>query len=255
MYHALANNELHVVYQPQVDLCKAEIVGVEALIRWHHPVHGWISPGKFIPIAEETGLIIPIGEWVLRTACQQAKQWHDQGHSSLRVAVNLSIRQFYQQNLVGTVHGILQETGLAPDYLELEVTESIMMNIEHSKKTLDALKLLGIQISIDDFGTGYSSLAYLKHLPLDRLKIDQSFIHDLVDKDSDMTIISTIISMARFLNLEVIAEGVETLIQKEMLQSQHCMQIQGYLISKPLAPEDLFQEFNRLQQKVQEITK
>lgn len=255
LYHALANNELHVVYQPQVDLCTAEIVGVEALIRWHHPVHGWISPAKFIPIAEETGLIIPIGEWVLRTACQQAKQWHDQGLSSLRVAVNLSIRQFYQQNLVGTVHGILQETGLAPDFLELEVTESMMMNIEHSKKTLDALKQLGIQISIDDFGTGYSSLAYLKHLPLDRLKIDQSFIRDLVDKDSDMTIISTIISMARFLNLEVIAEGVETLIQKEMLQSQHCMQIQGYLISTPLTAEDMFQEFNRLQQRVQEITK
>ncbi|WP_458411587.1 EAL domain-containing protein [Schinkia sp. CFF1] len=253
LYSALSKNELSVVYQPQVDLCSGEIIGVESLIRWHHPVHGWISPVRFISIAEETGLIIPIGEWVLRTACQQMKEWHDRGLPKLRVAVNLSIRQFYQQNLVETVKEILQETELSPEYLEVEVTESMMMNIDHTKKTLDALKQLGIQISIDDFGTGYSSLAYLKHLPVDRLKIDQSFVRDVIDKDSDMTIISTIISMARFLHLEVIAEGVETVIQKEMLQSEHCMQIQGYLISKPVPPVQLYQEFTRLQEMTKEI--
>jgi len=253
LYHALTKDELHVVYQPQVDLSNGQIVGVEALIRWHHPIHGWISPGRFISIAEETGIIIPIGEWVLRTACKQMKQWHNEGLPKLRVAVNLSIRQFYQQNLIEMVQGILQETGLSAEYLELEVTESMMMNMDHTKKTLDGLKELGIEIAIDDFGTGYSSLAYLKHLPVDRLKIDQSFVRDIVSKESDMTIISTIISMARFLNLEVIAEGVETLIQKEMLHSGNCMQIQGYLISQPLPPDDLLKDFKGLQQRAKEI--
>ncbi|HHY73769.1 MAG TPA: EAL domain-containing protein [Bacillus bacterium] len=253
LYNAISRNELYVVYQPQVELGSGKIIGVEALIRWHHPAHGWISPGKFISIAEETGLIIPIGEWILRTACRQMKQWHNEGLPPLRVAVNLSIRQFYQQNLSDTVQEILQETGLLPQYLELEITESMMMNIDHTKKTLDALKHLGIEISIDDFGTGYSSLAYLKHLPVDRLKIDQSFVRDIVNKDSDMTIISTIISMARFLNLEVIAEGVETVIQKEMLQNEQCMQIQGYLISKPLPPDELLKKFDSLQETARVI--
>ncbi|NSL52822.1 bifunctional diguanylate cyclase/phosphodiesterase [Calidifontibacillus erzurumensis] len=255
LYHALEKNQLVVVFQPQIDLCKGEIIGLEALIRWHHPTHGFVSPGKFISIAEETGLIIPIGEWVLRTACQQLKQWHDQGLPPFRVAVNLSIRQFYQQDLVEKVKEILDETGLAPEYLELEVTESMMMNIDHTKKTLDALKQLGVQIAIDDFGTGYSSLSYLKHLPVDRLKIDRSFVSDIVSEHSDVTIISTIISMAQFLNLEVIAEGVETLIQKEILESRRCMQIQGYLTSPPMTSEQFSEQFPKLQQKVRLLVK
>lgn len=253
LYHALSKKELHVVYQPQVDIYKGQVIGLEALMRWNHPVHGWIPPVKFIKIAEETGLIIPIGQWILRTACLQMKEWHDQGFLSLRVSVNLSIRQFYQQNLVDSIKEILEETGLPAKYLELEVTESMMMNIEHTKKTLDDLKELGIKIAIDDFGTGYSSLSYLKHLPVDRLKIDKSFVQDIVNEKSDLTIISTIISMARFLHLEVIAEGVETIFQKEMLQRQYCTQIQGYLISKPLPPGQLYDEFKDIQQKTEEV--
>ncbi|MEC1722074.1 bifunctional diguanylate cyclase/phosphodiesterase [Schinkia azotoformans] len=253
LYHALSKNELHVVYQPQVDIFKGQVIGLEALLRWQHPVHGWISPLKFISIAEETGLIIPIGQWILRTACLQMKEWQDRGIPPLRVSVNLSIRQFYQQNLVDSIKDILEETGLPAEYLELEITESMMMNIEHTKKTLDDLKELGIRIAVDDFGTGYSSLSYLKHLPVDRLKIDKSFVQDIVNKDSDLTIISTIISMAHFLNLEVIAEGVETIFQKEMLQSRHCTQVQGYLISKPLPPDKLYDEFNAIGQKAKEV--
>jgi EAL domain-containing protein (putative c-di-GMP-specific phosphodiesterase class I) len=253
LYHALSKKELHVVFQPQVDIYKGEVIGLEALLRWKHPVHGWIPPVKFITIAEETGLIIPIGQWILRTACRQMKEWQTRGLPPLRISVNLSIRQFYQQNLVDTIKEILEDTGLPAEYLELELTESMMMNIEHTKKTLDDLKELGIQIAIDDFGTGYSSLSYLKHLPVDRLKIDKSFVQDIVDKDSDLTIISTIILTAHFLKLEVIAEGVETMIQKELLHSQHCAQIQGYLISKPLPPDQLFESFSAIQQKTAEV--
>lgn len=253
LYHALSKKELHVVFQPQVDIYKGEVIGLEALLRWKHPVHGWIPPVKFITIAEETGLIIPIGQWILRTACRQMKEWQTRGLPPLRISVNLSIRQFYQQNLVDTIKEILEDTGLPAEYLELELTESMMMNIEHTKKTLDDLKELGIQIAIDDFGTGYSSLSYLKHLPVDRLKIDKSFVQDIVDKDSDLTIISTIILTAHFLKLEVIAEGVETMIQKEMLHSQHCTQIQGYLISKPLPPDQLFEDFSAIQQRTAEV--
>lgn len=253
LYHALSNQELHVVYQPQVDIFEGRVIGLEALLRWNHPVHGSISPLKFIPIAEETGLIIPIGQWVIRRACLQMKEWLDKGLPPLRVSVNLSIRQFYQQNLVDSIKEILEETGLPAQYLELEITESMMMNIEHTKKTLEDLKELGIWIAVDDFGTGYSSLSYLKHLPVDRLKIDQSFVRDIVNKDSDLTIISTIILMASFLNLEVIAEGVETIFQKEMLQSQNCAQIQGYLISKPLPPDQLVDEYNAIKQKAKEV--
>lgn len=252
LYHALTKEEFHVVYQPQVDIQTGQIFGLEALVRWRHPLHGWISPAKFIPIAEETGLIIPLGEWVLRTACQQMKKWHNMGLPPMVIAVNLSIRQFYQLNLVETVKGILQETGLSPQFLELEITESMMMNVEHAMKTLHSLKQLGIHIAIDDFGTGYSSLSYLKHLPVDRLKIDQSFVRDLLDDQHDTTIVSTIISMARHLNLNVIAEGVETLNQKEVLREKQCQQVQGYLFSPPLTPEDLIQQFAYLQQKARE---
>lgn len=252
LHNALSNGELHVVYQPQVDIKNGEIFGLEALIRWNHPQHGWISPAEFIPIAEDNGLIIPIGEWVLRTACSQMKQWRDLGLPPLIVGVNLSIRQFYQQNLAETIKNILEETKLPPEYLELELTESMMMNVEHTMSTLQSLKELGIHISIDDFGTGYSSLSYLRTLPVDRLKIDQSFIRDLFNNEDDTTIVSTIISLARHLNLEVIAEGVETSRQKEFLQIYNCWQAQGYLFSRPLTPDDLVKQFEHLQQKAKE---
>ena len=234
LHYALQKNELQLVYQPQVDSVTGEIQGVEALIRWNHSSYGAISPAQFIPIAENTGLIIPIGEWVLRTACRQLKEWHNQGLFPLTIAVNLSTRQFYSQDLLEMVQGILHETGLRPEDLELEITESMMMNMEHASKTLQELKRLGCKIAIDDFGTGYSSLNYLKHLPIDRLKIDQSFIRDLVEDEQDDTIVSTIISMAKHLQLDVIAEGVETPEQRAVLQKKQCTHVQGYLYSRRL---------------------
>jgi diguanylate cyclase (GGDEF)-like protein/PAS domain S-box-containing protein len=253
LHHALQKNELHLVYQPQVDIVTGQIQGLEALLRWHHPSYGSISPSQFIPIAENTGLIIPIGEWVLRTACKQLKEWHDQGLSSLRIAVNLSTRQFYSQDLLETVQGILIETGLRPEDLELEITESMMMNMEHASKTLQDLKQLGCKIAIDDFGTGYSSLNYLKHLPIDRLKIDQSFIRDLAEDEQDDTIVSTIISMAKHLQLDVIAEGVETPEQREVLRKKQCTHVQGFLYSPPLAPDHFLQQWDQLLRKVKKM--
>jgi diguanylate cyclase (GGDEF)-like protein/PAS domain S-box-containing protein len=249
LHHALQKNELQLVYQPQVDIVTGQIQGLEALLRWHHPSYGSISPAQFIPIAESTGLIIPIGEWVLRTACRQLKEWHDNGLSSLHIAVNLSSRQFYSQDLIETVHSILKETGISPEFLELEITESMMMNMEHASKTLKDLKQLGCKIAIDDFGTGYSSLNYLKHLPIDRLKIDRSFIRDLAENEQDDTIVSTIISMAQHLQLDVIAEGVETPEQKRILREKQCTHVQGYLYSPPITPENFLQQWDQLLQK------
>ncbi|MBB6447619.1 EAL domain-containing protein [Bacillus benzoevorans] len=253
LHHALQRNELRLVYQPQVDIVTGQIQGVEALIRWHHPNYGPISPAQFIPIAENTGLIVPIGEWVLQTACRQLKEWHEHGISSLCMAVNLSSRQFYSQDLIETIKGTLHETGLPPEALELEITESMMMNIEHATKTLHDLKDLGCKIAIDDFGTGYSSLNYLKHLPIDRLKIDQSFIRDLSGDEQDDAIISTIISMAQHLQLDIIAEGVETPEQQKILRKKQCTHVQGYLYSPPLAPEDFQQQWEQLLQKAKTI--
>ncbi|MBL4954640.1 EAL domain-containing protein [Neobacillus sp. YIM B02564] len=243
LYHALENNELYLVYQPQINLDNGEITGVEALLRWRHPKYGIVSPAKFIPIAEETGLIVPIGEWVLRTACRQVKQWHDQNLPPIAVGVNLSVRQFYQQNLVDKVRQILAETQLPPQYLELEITESMMMNIDHTLKMLQALKELGVHIAIDDFGTGYSSLSYLKYLKVDRIKIDQSFVRDLLLHENETTIVSMIISMAHHLHFNVIAEGVETEKQKEILHQEKCQQVQGYLFSPPLPFDQLVDQF------------
>lgn len=189
---------------------------------------------------------------MLRTAGRQVKQWHEQGLPLFVIAVNLSIRQFYQQNLVELVQDILQETELLPQFVELEITESMMTNVDHAMKTLKSLKALGVHIAIDDFGTGYSSLSYLKHLPFDRLKIDQSFVRDLLNNEGDSTIVSTIISLARHLNLQVIAEGVETSSQMEVLKNLQCHQAQGYLFSPPLAPDEIFLEFDQLQQRALE---
>lgn len=236
---ALENGEFMLYYQPQVSIKDGSVTGVEALIRWQHPERGLIPPDQFIPYAEETGLIVPIGEWVLRTACKQNKQWQDQGFPPLRVAVNLSARQLLKKNLVPFVESVLQETGLAPEYLELEITEGTMLDVQRSSDAFEKLKTLGVYIAIDDFGTGYSSLSYLTNFKLDKLKIDKSFIRGAADNTNNKAIISTIISMARHLNLQVIAEGVETPEQLLFLKEQICDEVQGYLFSKPLPSEEI----------------
>ncbi|MFH5185854.1 putative bifunctional diguanylate cyclase/phosphodiesterase [Paenibacillus sp. TAB 01] len=212
-----------------------EITGIEALLRWRHPELGIVSPADFIPLAEENGMIIPIGEWVLRRACTQNKAWLDAGLSPMRIAVNLSARQFQQSNLVDVIQQVLLDTGLPPYYLDLEITESVaMFNESYVIAKLQDLKNLGIKISIDDFGTGYSSLSYLKKFPIDALKIDKSFVSEVMNDKDDAEIIATIISMARNLKVAVIAEGVENEEQLQFLRSQKCTEAQGYLFSKPL---------------------
>lgn len=237
---AIDRNELFLHYQPQVNIQSGQIVGVEALLRWHHPTHGMLPPAKFIPLAEDTQLIIPIGEWVLRTACKQNKAWQRAGYPPMRVAVNLSASQFQQKNLVQLVAQILEEAQLEPKYLELEITETIaMQNVGQVIETLQELAKLGVEISIDDFGTGYSSLNYLKHFPIHRLKIDQSFVHDITYDPLGAAIATSIIAMAHSLDLNVIAEGVETKEQLQFLQEKRCDEMQGYYFSRPLSAEDL----------------
>lgn len=233
--NALKNGEFLLHYQPQVDLSSNEIVGVEVLMRWKHPIFGFISPTRFIPHAEKTDLIIAIGEWVLHSACTQAVQWQKEGMKPLRIAVNISGTQLKRQDLLGATANILLETGLAPELLELELTEGVVMeNAELTINTLNQLKSMGIRLSIDDFGTGYSSLSYLKRFPIDTLKIDQSFIKDITTNQDDYAIASTIIAMAHNLRLRVIAEGVETKEQLEMLRDKNCDEVQGYYFSRPL---------------------
>ncbi|MGZ6507244.1 MAG: putative bifunctional diguanylate cyclase/phosphodiesterase, partial [Tumebacillaceae bacterium] len=236
---AIERGELQLNYQPKLDLATNRITGMETLVRWNNPDLGFISPGVFIPVAEETGLIVEIGEWVLRTACAQNKAWQDAGYAPLRVAVNLSARQFVNHDLVQTVRNVLQETGLDPNWLELEITESILMqNTEEIIATLHVFKQMGIQIAIDDFGTGYSSLSYLKRFPIDSLKIDQSFVRDITDDLNDAEIATAIISLGHSLNLKVIAEGVETTAQQNFLVGKLCDEMQGYLFSRPLTTGD-----------------
>lgn len=236
---ALERDEFRLFYQPEVDLRTGKVVAVEALIRWQHPDLGFIPPLEFIPIAEETGLIHPIGEWVLRTACEQKRLWDAEGFNSMRVSVNLSARQFHYANIVDMTAEILKKTGVVPAELDFELTEStIMDHLEETTKTLQQLKSMGVHISIDDFGTGYSSLMYLKTFPIDTIKIDRSFIKDVTTDPDDQAITQAIISMAHSLKLDVVAEGVETRDQLELLKSQDCDVVQGYLFSKPIpAPE------------------
>jgi diguanylate cyclase (GGDEF)-like protein/PAS domain S-box-containing protein len=232
---ALEHRQFELHYQPQVDLHTGRVHGMEALVRWQHPTYGMVAPGRFIGLAEETGLIVPLGAWVMRTACMQAKAWQDAGHGELRVAVNLSARQFGQKDLVSSIEAILGDSGLAPRCLEIELTESmIMTDVEHAIGVLRDLAKLGVQISVDDFGTGYSSLSYLKRLPIDVLKIDQSFVRDISIDPDDAAIVATIISLAHSLRLQVIAEGVETAGQLEFLRSHGCDAMQGYYFSKPV---------------------
>ncbi len=234
--HALERDEFELHYQPQLDLASGSVIGMEALLRWNHPQHGTIAPSRFIGLAEEMGLIIPIGAWVLRQACVQTQAWHQAGLGHLRVAVNLSPRQFTQKGLVQSVAAILHETGLDARHLELEVTESMVMSdVDSAITILRDLKHLGVQIAVDDFGTGYSSLSYLRRFPIDVLKIDQSFVRDITLEDDDAAIVCAIISLGHGLRLKVIAEGVETAEQLNFLREHGCDQVQGYLFSKPVA--------------------
>lgn len=231
--------EFLLFYQPQVNTKTGQIIGMEALLRWKHQERGLVYPAEFISLAEDTGMIIPLGEWVLRNACAQNKAWQDAGIRRVRVTVNLSACQFQQHNLVETVARVMSQTGLEPRWLELEITESaLMQDMDLAIKTLQDLKEMGVRISIDDFGTGYSSLNYLKRLPVHALKIDRSFVRDITANPEDAAIVSTVIVLARNLNLKVIAEGVETEEQLAFLQQHQCCEMQGYLFSKPLPAEE-----------------
>lgn len=235
---AVEREEFKVYYQPKIDTNTRQITGMEALVRWQHPELGLISPAEFIPLAEETGLIVPIGEWILQTACAQCKLWQEKGFP-LNLSVNLSAQQFNQQNLSETVIRIIRETGFNPEYLELEVTESsLLKKPDYAVKVLTELKNTGIRFSIDDFGTGYSSLAYLKRLPIDIIKIDKSFINDITTDPDDANLVLAIITLAHNLRLKVIAEGVETEEQLRILHLVRCDVWQGYLFSKPVPAEE-----------------
>lgn len=239
LHEALEQQQFIVYYQPQVNTAAGKITQMEALVRWQHPQQGFMSPETFIPMAEENGLIIPIGEWVLKTACAQNKAWQNAGLPPICVAVNISARQFQQPNLVDLVGRVLSETSLAPQFLELEITESVAMkNVEYTREILLELHQMGVRIALDDFGTGYSSLSYLKKLPLDKLKIDKSFVFDLTNDPNDAAIITSIVALGKALNFKVVAEGVETVEHKELLRSFRCKYMQGYFFSRPLRAED-----------------
>ncbi|HYD97583.1 MAG TPA: GGDEF domain-containing phosphodiesterase, partial [Noviherbaspirillum sp.] len=232
---AVKNREFVLHYQPQIDIASGAVIGVEALVRWQRPDEGMVPPGRFIPLAEESGLIVPIGEWVLNEACRQAKAWLDEGLPEMRVAVNLSAQQFKRGDILETVMYALNHSGLSPALLELELTESALLHDTTTVlETLHRMKRIGVQLSIDDFGTGYSSLAYLKRLSVDKLKIDQSFVRDVPGDTDDAAIVKAIIQLGHALQLPVIAEGVETAHQLEFLSSLGCDQAQGYLVSRPL---------------------
>ncbi len=249
--HSLERSELYLLYQPQVSFTDGAMVGVEALLRWRHPELGMIPPDRFIPMAEETGLIGEIGTWVLEQACSQAADWISRGLPPVRVAVNLSAKQFHDPGLVATVHGILQWTGLPPRLLELELTEGMLIeNVSSTRATLQGLKAMGVTLAIDDFGTGYSSLSYLKHFPLDRLKIDKSFVHEIAEQSGDSAaIVRAIIALAHSLKLAVIAEGVERQDQVVFLTGHCCDELQGYYISRPLKAEQLEQLLRKQMQE------
>jgi EAL domain-containing protein (putative c-di-GMP-specific phosphodiesterase class I) len=232
---AIELNELRVYYQPQVNIATGQIVGAEALVRWQDPEEGLIPPDRFIPIAEETGLIIAIGEWVLQETCRQGKLWLDAGISEFTLAVNVSPHQFAKSNIKDVVAKVLEETAFPAHLLELELTESgLMERQEEAVNILDSLRELGVHLAIDDFGTGYSSLTHLKHFPVDVLKIDKSFIDDIPHQQDDMEIAATIIAMGHTLGFKVLAEGVKTVEQLNFLRKQGCDMYQGYLTSQPL---------------------
>ncbi|WP_100405833.1 EAL domain-containing protein [Bacillus solitudinis] len=247
---AIDKEEFIVYVQPQINIKTGEVKGFETLIRWQHPERGLLSPSEFIPLAEETNLIIKIDQWMLRKACEYNKKWQQQGFSDCRIAVNLSSNQFSSECLVDVVKGVLEETGLEAKYLELEITETMTLDVEHTIPTLRKLRDFGVQISIDDFGTGYSSMNYLKKFSINRLKIDRSFVRDISSDSNDSDIVATIISMAHNLGVEVIAEGVEEKEQLRFLQFLKCDEVQGYYFSKPLPAEEIESTFRELQKLV-----
>ncbi len=237
---AVERNELFLQYQPIADVRTGAILATEALVRWRHPEFGLMSPDKFIPIADETGLIISIGEWVLREACRQTCAWHKQGFHGLGISVNVSAVQFAQTQLLTQIKNTLDYSGLAPQFLEVEITESVLMrDAEATATTLKALKDMGVCIAMDDFGTGYSSLSYLKRFPIDTLKIDKSFTQDICGNNDGSSIVSAIAALGRSLNLSLVAEGVETAEQRAFLEAQQCDRMQGYLLSKPLQADQV----------------
>lgn len=240
LWRALAENQLVLHYQPQIDLLSGKVVGVEALVRWDHPLRGMIAPADFIPVAEECGLILPLGHWVLLTACRQVRSWLDAGIDMGEMAVNISAHQFRQPGFVQTVQGVLAETGLPADRLELEITESTVMHgVDAAIQTLSQLKAMGVRLAIDDFGTGYSSLSYLRRFPLDRLKIDRSFLAD-VDTDADAaSLVTSIVMLGRSLGLQLVAEGVENFAQAEFLRTLECERVQGFHFYQPVSADEV----------------
>ena len=251
LHRALERSEYELYYQPQLNVKTGQIVGVEALLRWHHPERGLIAPAMFIPLLEECGLMPAIGAWVLHTACAQAKRWQSQGLNPLRMAVNLSAQQFRKSDLIETVKSALHRADLEPEYLELELTESVIMdNVEQTIQTMHELKEIGVSLSLDDFGTGYSSLSYLQRYPIDRIKIDQSFVRDMTEHTNSAALVRSILAMASNLGLQTTAEGVETAGQLGYLRKQMCQEMQGYLFSRPLPEADvtrLLQEGSKLE--------
>jgi EAL domain-containing protein (putative c-di-GMP-specific phosphodiesterase class I) len=244
---ALEKNEFSLHYQPQFDLSTGKISGIEALLRWNNSELGPVTPDEFIPVAEEIGVILPIGEWVLRSACRQARTWQDNGIPEVRIGVNVSCLQFTQPNFVALVADVLKETGLQPRMLELEITESLLMkNEELTSKLLLELRSLGVSVAIDDFGIGYSSLGRLNDFPVNRLKIDRSFVQGVDNMGRPAALVAAILSMAKALGLDVVAEGVEDFNQLLHLQDQRCNEVQGYLLSKPLPVEKVTELLERL---------
>ncbi|OKL36337.1 sensor domain-containing protein [Domibacillus mangrovi] len=243
LHKALERGQFHLHYQPQFDLQSGHMLGVEALIRWEHPELGMVSPADFIPLAEETGLIIPIGKWVLQTACRQNKKWQEAGFPAIRVSVNVSVRQFTQPTFVNTVKEVLEQTGLSPEWLDLELTESMILEGECSHSVLQKLKDLNIHVSMDDFGTGYSSLSSLRHFSINRLKIDQTFVKTL--DDTNKAIVAMIITLAKSLKMDVLAEGIETMEQAAFLKEMNCQEVQGYFFAKPMPMEKMNVFFKR----------
>jgi diguanylate cyclase (GGDEF)-like protein len=244
---ALQNSEFLIYYQPRVNTATGKVVGAEALLRWQHPSRGIITPDNFIPLLEDTGLVIPVGEWVLRQACQQCQDWHDAGYTSLSVSVNLSMKQFRSGSLLASVHRALEESGLPPRFLELELTETVLVDdAEQALDLMRELKDIGVSISIDDFGTGYSSLNYLRRFPIDLLKIDSSFIRDVVRNRGDAAITTTIAVMAKTLRLGILAEGVETREQARFLKTIGCHEMQGFLFGPAIPAEDFVVQLDTL---------
>ena len=237
---ALERNQFSLDYQPKVDMASGAISGVEALLRWTHPELGKVSPGQFIPLAEEIGLIVPIGRWVLKEACAQNMAWQRRGLRAVTMAVNLSPRQFGDPNLLDDIDAALEASGMSAVLLQLEVTESMVMrNVTRAVRVLDAIQNRGIRLAIDDFGTGYSSMSLMKQFPIDTIKIDRSFVRDLPNDSEDVAIAQAIISMGKALGMTIVAEGVETSEQQEFLRAHACDEMQGFLFSRPLPPRDL----------------